>query len=96
MMWTSRRKLYRAIRQTIMDNACERSPGIVTRVSALAIYLLTANREVRFRRASAFERWPLQSERDAAKKPLCGTTRALKRSGDGPESPCRDQRPPDC
>ncbi|MBO0132941.1 hypothetical protein [Agrobacterium burrii] len=91
MMWNAPRMLYRDISETVAQSANQRSPGWVTRISAALIFVLVANHLVRFSRADAFARKRLPPATDLARKPSRGTTRALKRSGDGPDSQSWDQ-----
>jgi len=91
MMWNAPRMLYRDISETVAQSANQRSPGWVTRISAALIFVLVANHLVRFSRADAFAGKRLSPATDLARKLWRGTTRASKRSGDGPDSQSWDQ-----
>ncbi|XHE15773.1 hypothetical protein PCC82_20730 [Agrobacterium deltaense] len=91
MMWKTQQTLYRDISNTAMRSAHERTASWKTLISSAVIFILVANHAVRLSRADAFARKPLPPADYLARKRSRGTTRALKRSGDGPDSQTWDQ-----
>ncbi len=76
-MWATQRDLFKDISDAVMGTNDETSPGLTTLLSSAAIFVLVANREVRFGRALAFRKPPLRYDEKSANGPERGTTRAL-------------------
>lgn len=65
-MWATQKSLFKDISDAVMETNDETSPSLTTLLSSAAIFVLVANREVRFGRALAFCKPTLRQDQKSA------------------------------